>query len=107
MNADANQAPEDVRGKIANRMRAIGKGTKQPIAPEELQKLKSAANRLDDLLKAGGNAEQQTLRSAAARLGRLLSDIQAGKEVSLKLKLRQDPRGLERSRRENPDMARR
>jgi hypothetical protein len=90
MNSEDNQGPDRVvRDRIASLMQAIGKGPKKQTPAEELQKLKSAAGRLDLMLKAGANADQQALQGAAARLDRLLSDIRAGKDVTSKLKRRE------------------
>jgi len=92
MNSRDNQGPDpDVRDRIVNLMQSIGKGgRRKQIAAEELQKLKSAANRLDHMLKAAANADQQALKSAAARLDQLLSDIRAGKDVTSNLKRREN-----------------
>jgi hypothetical protein len=96
MNSGDNQGPDrDVRERIANLMQSIGKGPKKQIPTEELQKLKSAASRLDQMLKAAANADPQAfdpqaLKSAAARLDQLLSDIRAGKDVTSNLKRREN-----------------
>ena len=85
MTSGDNPGPErDVREKISSQMRAIGHTPGKPISSEELQKLKNAANRLDQLLKTNGDADQQKLRDAAARLDQLLSDIRAGKDVDIR-----------------------
>jgi cell division septum initiation protein DivIVA len=87
MNSEDNQGPDrDVRERIVNLMQSIGKGPKKQIRAEDLQKLKSAASRLDQMLKEAANADQQVLKSAAGRLDRLLSDIRAGKDVTSNLK---------------------
>jgi hypothetical protein len=91
MNSGDNQGPDrDVRDKIVNLMQSIGKGPKKQIPAEELQRLKSAAARLDQMLQAGANADQQALKNAAAKLDQLLSDIRAGKDVIRNLKRRED-----------------
>jgi hypothetical protein len=90
MNSRDNQGPDrDVREGIVNRMQSIGKGPEKEIPAEELQKLKSAASRLDEMLQAAANADQRTLKSAAARLDQLLSEIRAGKDVTRNLKRRE------------------
>ncbi|MFZ1141299.1 MAG: hypothetical protein WAN76_19110 [Candidatus Sulfotelmatobacter sp.] len=71
-------------------MQSIEKGPRKQIPAEELQKLKSAAIRLDQMLKAAANADQLALKSAEARLDRLLSDIRAGKDVTSNLKRREN-----------------
>ena len=78
MNSGDNQGPDrDVRERILNRMRSIAKGPKKQIPDEELQKLKIAASRLDQMLKAVANADQQAFDQqapkSAARLDQLRS----------------------------------
>ena len=90
MNSRDNQGPDrDVCERIVNLMQSIGKGPKKQIPAEELQKFKSAASRLDQMLNAA-NADQQALKSAAARLDQLLSDIRAGRDVTSNLKRREN-----------------
>jgi hypothetical protein len=92
MNNRDNQGPDhDMRERIVNLMQSIGKGPKKQIPAEELQQLNRAASRLDQMLKAAANADQQALRSAAARLDQLLSDLRAGKDVPGNLKRREHP----------------
>ena len=87
MNSEDNQGPDPaVREKIVRLMQSIGKGPQKQIPADEVQKLKNAANRLDQMLTAAANADQQALKSAAARLDQLLSDIHAGKDVTSYLK---------------------
>jgi hypothetical protein len=91
MNSGGNQGPDrDVRERIGKLMQSIGKGPKKQIPVEELQKLKSAANRLDQMLQDAANSDQQALKSAAMKLDQLLSDIRAGKDVTSKLKRREN-----------------
>jgi len=93
MNSGDNQGPDrDVRERIVNLMQSIGKGPKRQVSAEELQKLKSAASRLDQMLKAAANADQHALKSAAGKLDQLLSDIRAGKDVTKNLKRRENSR---------------
>ena len=91
MNSSDDQSPDrDVRDRIVKLMQSIGKGPKRQIPAEELQKLKSAAGRLDHMLKAAANADQQILKSAVARLDQFLSDVRAGKDVTSSLKRREN-----------------
>jgi hypothetical protein len=55
-----------------------------------VQKLKAAAGRLDQMLKAAVDADGQVLKSAAARLDQLLEDIATGKDVTYGLKRRRN-----------------
>jgi hypothetical protein len=87
MNSGDNQDRDrSLREKIARQMRSIGSGPRRQVAAEELQKLKKAASRLDQMLKAAADADQQALKNAATRLDQLLSDIRAGKDVTNVLK---------------------
>lgn len=91
MNSRDNQGPDrNVRERIVNLVQSIGNGPEKPIPVEELQKLKSAASRLDQMLKAAANDEQVALKTAAARLDQLLTDIRAGKDVTSNLKRREN-----------------
>ena|SRR5215472_3607797 len=94
-NGDSQDPEEDVRERIASRMRSIGQGPKTPITCDAFAELKSAASRLDQMLKAAKDADQQALRIAAVRLDRLLSDIRRGRDVSNHLKKRDKPETLE------------
>lgn len=85
---DHQDRERDVGERIACLMQSIGRTPKKPITSEELRRLKSAAGRLDQMLKAGADADQQALRSAAERLDRLLCDIRTGKDVSNDFKRR-------------------
>jgi hypothetical protein len=80
----------DLRQRIVSLIRANEQALKKPIANEEVQKLKAAAARLDQLLKAAVDADGQVLRSAAARLDQLLEDIATGKDVTYDLKRRRN-----------------
>jgi ElaB/YqjD/DUF883 family membrane-anchored ribosome-binding protein len=87
-----NQVPErQLREKIAQLMQSVGEPGKQ-VSEQERQKLKSAASRLDQLLKSSANTDQQALKNAAGRLDRLLSDIRTGKDVTQTLKRKADRR---------------
>ncbi len=89
MNDEDNQARErEVRDKIARQMRSIGHApTNQPLG-EELLKLKAAASRLDQMLKASDDADREAMRTAAARLDNLLRDLRHGNDVTARLKRR-------------------
>ena len=83
MNDEDNQdQARDVGQRIARFIRSIGQGTEKQIAGEELQKLKAAANRLDQMLMSAADADREALRNAADRLDRLLVDIRKGKDVT-------------------------
>ena len=85
-----NHPDRDVRQKIVSLMQSIGQVRKKQITSEELQKLKNAAGRLDQMLKASADRDLQSLRSAALRLDQLLSDIRRGKDVTNDLTRRRD-----------------
>lgn len=89
MNTEDNQDRErDVRDKIVKLMKSIGQARRKPVADEEARKLKSAARRLDQLLKVSTNADRDALRNAASRLDQLLADIHKGKDIAEDLKRR-------------------
>jgi|SRR5215469_13482134 len=91
MTSDHHQDRDrDVREKILSLMRSLGQAPKKQITSQELEKLKSAAVRLDQMLKESADADLQKLRGAAVRLDQLLSDIRKGKDVSDGLKRRRD-----------------
>ena len=92
-NGDHEGREHDVRERIASLIRATEQARKKQITSEELQSLKTAASRLDELLNAGADADRQALKGAAARLDQLLSEIGTGKDVSSDLKRRRDWRG--------------
>lgn len=90
MSSDHHRDP-DVREKIVSLMLSIGQSAKKKqITSEELQKLKNAAGRLDQMLKASADADRQTLRNASVRLEQLLTDIRKGKDVTNDLKRRRE-----------------
>jgi hypothetical protein len=96
MNDEDNQdQARDVGQRIASLIRSIGQGPEKQIAGEELQELKAAADRLDQMLKAAADADLQVLKNAADRLDRLLVDIHKGKDVTNRLRKsreRQEPK---------------
>jgi hypothetical protein len=92
-NGDHEDREQDVRERIASLIRATEQARKKQITSEELQRLKTAASRLDELLNAAADADRQALKSAAARLDQLLAEIGAGKDVGSDLKRRRDWRG--------------
>lgn len=83
----------DVREKIVSLMQSIERAPKKPLDVAELQKLKSAASRLEQLLNAEVEANRQALKNASDRLNRLLLDIRTGKDVTADLKRRTDREG--------------
>jgi len=81
MNNDDNHGREhDIQERIVSLMQAAGQIPKKQITGEELQKLKTAASRLDQMLKSTADADLEALRSGAARLDQLLADIGTGKD---------------------------
>jgi hypothetical protein len=72
---DKRDRERALRERIVSLIRANSQATQKPIPSSELQQLKSAASRLDQILKAAGEAEKQALRAAAVRLDQLLIEI--------------------------------
>lgn len=85
-NEDDQDRERDLRDRIASLIRANAQAPRRRITDEEQQKLKAAANRLDQILKSGEEAQREVLRKAAARLGQMLKDIRKGKDITLNLK---------------------
>jgi hypothetical protein len=89
MGDEKTDDPErEVRDRIASRMQATEQGSKKESSGEELQRLKAASSRLDQMLRAAAESDLQALRIATARLDQLLVDIGAGKNVITDLKRR-------------------
>ena len=87
MNDESNHDRErQIGNKIANSIRAIDQGPKKQVTDEELERLKAAAGRLDQMLNAAKDADRQSMKHAAERLDQLLADIRKGKDVTLRLK---------------------
>jgi hypothetical protein len=90
MNDEGNQGRErDVGKRIASLIQSISHEPDKRIAAEEMQKLRTAAGRLDQMLKAVAAADQQALRNASVRLDQLLADIRKGKDITNILKRRE------------------
>ena len=90
MNNEDNQDREAaLRERIVSLIRANAQARRTSIGNEELEKLKTAASRLDQMLKAAEDAEAQALRKAAAKLGQLLIDIRKGRDLPDGIKRRQ------------------
>jgi hypothetical protein len=88
-NEDQQDQAVDVRERIASLIQATEQARRKQISDDELQKLKTAASRLDEMLKAAADTDAQALRSAAARLDQLLADIDRGKDVTRGFKRRE------------------
>jgi hypothetical protein len=89
-NEDEKGGEHDLRQRIVSLIRANGQALKNPITDQEVQKLKAAAARLDQMLKAAADTDGQVLKSAMARLDQLLEDIATGKDVIYDLKRRRN-----------------
>lgn len=91
MNNDDNHSGErEVQERIKSLMQAAGQIPRKQITGKELQTLKTAVSRLDQMLKSTADADLQALRSGAARLDQLLADIGTGKDFTSDLKRRRD-----------------
>ena len=85
MNSADNQG-RDVREKIVRLMQSITHAPRKQLSEAELSRLKAAASRLAQMLKAAVNAEWQALLSAAEHLDQLLSHISTGQDAAAELK---------------------
>ena len=77
-----------LRERIVSLMRANTQALRKPIPGIEVQQLKTAANRLAQMLKAAEDANRRNLETAATRLNQMLIDIRNGKDVTTNLKRR-------------------
>jgi hypothetical protein len=82
----------EVGKRITSLIRSIGQGPTKRITGAELQTLKTAAGRLDQMLKVAADADRQILRNAAARIDQLLISIRTGKDVGNDFKRRKSPK---------------
>ena len=80
-NDDNNGRERDIRERIVRAIRATEQAPNKQLPAEDLQTLKKAATRLDEILKDTAEADVQVLKNAAARLGQLLQDLRTGKDV--------------------------
>lgn len=87
-NEENHSREQELRKRIASLVRANDQARKQQLNGDELENLKSAAGRLDQMLQASAEADQQALRTAASKLDQLLTDIRKGKDLSNVLKRR-------------------
>ena len=89
-----DENPQDREREVRDRISAFFQANEQArnkqVTGEELQTLKTAAGRLDQLLRDAADANLQVLKTAATRLDRLLADIAAGKDVVADLKRQRD-----------------
>lgn len=89
MSSENDQDRErDVRERIAGVLRENEIATKKKIPEAELQTLKAAAGRLDQLLANAADAEAAALKTAAERLDQMLKDLGSGKDLARRLKVR-------------------
>ena len=78
---DKEGREREVRDRIVNLLQATEQARKKQITDEELHQLKTAACRLDQMLRAAADADLEALRTAAARLDQLLAHIGAGAAI--------------------------
>jgi DUF438 domain-containing protein len=77
-----------LRERIRQRMQANRQAHPPQMTAEELQNLRTAASRLDQMLQASEEHNRQALQNATARLDQLLADIRTGKDFTPSLKRR-------------------
>ena len=89
MNDKDEQGRErDLKERILRAMRRNEQAPKKQLSVEEKQNLKTAASRLDQILKAAAQADVQSLKNAAARLDQMLENLRQGKELTKQLRRR-------------------
>jgi hypothetical protein len=74
--------------RISEVIRAKEHAPAKHLAPDELNKLKAAAGRLEQLLSDAANAETAELKTAVSKLETLLKNLSSGKEIAATLRLR-------------------
>ncbi|HET7893334.1 MAG TPA: hypothetical protein VFL34_17530 [Candidatus Sulfotelmatobacter sp.] len=89
-NENEKNREHELRQRIVSLVRANDQALKKEMTAAEVQKLKTAASRLNQMLEAAAQAEGQELKGAAARLDQLLENIAGGKDVIRNLKRRRD-----------------
>lgn len=93
MTDEGNRGRELELGKrIQSRIRSLTDAPAKQTSQKDLQKLKAAAGRLDQMLKDAADADRQALKDAAGRLDRLLADIRKGKKTANQPNRRGDQR---------------
>jgi hypothetical protein len=91
MSSDDHQDDARTVGdRIAEVIRSNDLVPKKTLSDDELQMLKTAAGRLDQLLSDAANAETVELKIAVSKLDQLLKNISAGKDIAPALRLRRD-----------------
>ena len=76
--------------RIAEVMRAHEAVAGKKVSQQDFQKLKAAAQRLEQLLADAADAEKDDLKKAASRLDQLLKDLGAGKDVAPGFRVRRE-----------------
>jgi predicted house-cleaning noncanonical NTP pyrophosphatase (MazG superfamily) len=74
--------------RISEVIRSKERAPAKHLAPDELNKLKAAAGRLEQLLSDAVNAETEELKTAVSKLETLLKNLGSGKDVAASLRLR-------------------
>jgi cell division protein ZapA (FtsZ GTPase activity inhibitor) len=91
MNSHEKQDQDRTVGeRIAEVIRAHESTGKINTNREELDKLKAAAGRLEQLLAEAADAEKEDLKKAATRLDQLLKDLEKGKDVAPGFRVRRE-----------------
>ena len=85
---DNSGGERGLREKILSVMQSIGRAPSKRTSAEEVQKLRIAASRLDQMLKASADADAQTFKNAIIKLDQYLQDISQGKDYTDVLKRR-------------------
>lgn len=89
MGNDDHEGPDrELLDRIGSLMQATEQAHKKQVTNQELQTLKTAASRLEGMLKDVANADAEVLKTAAARLDQLIQHIDAGEDVTAEVKRR-------------------
>ena len=87
-NEDEHGRERAFRERLAGLGQVNDQAGRKPISQDELQRLKAATGRLDQLLSNAADAEAEELKTAASRLDQMLSDITGGTDALKNVKRR-------------------
>lgn len=87
---DHHDPEQNLRERIVGQIHATERGTQKTLDEEELQLLKTAVTRLEEMLSAAADTDREALKTAAARLDTLLVEISKGKDVTQGMRRRRD-----------------
>ena len=88
MSTDEKQDQDHTIGERISEVMRAHESAPRSMSQDELQKLKAAAGRLEQLLADAAGAETEDLKKAASRLDQLLKELGAGKDIASGFRVR-------------------